>query len=69
VALGLGPRVIIIPADLYKSLESLIEGTPWSSVSEFAEAKLRDLLPHNPDYSPEEEALIRERLRKLGYIE
>ncbi len=60
---------IKIPGDLYRKIEDKIEGTSFSSVEEYVVMKLESEFPAEPVYSKEEEELIKERLRKLGYIE
>lgn len=58
-----------IPGDLYRKIEKKIEGTSFSSVEEYVVMKLESEFPSEPVYTKEEEELIKERLRKLGYIE
>ena len=60
---------IKIPRDLYQKIEEKIAGTSFSSVEEYIIRKLENEFPAEPVYSKEEEELIRERLRRLGYIE
>lgn len=63
-------RVTIkIPTDLYRKIEDKIVGTSFSSVDEYVVMRLESEFPAEPVYSKEEEELIKERLRKLGYIE
>jgi hypothetical protein len=65
----LGKVSIRVPKDLYKKIEEKISGTSFSSVEEYVVSKLESEFPTEPVYTKEEEELIRERLRKLGYIE
>jgi hypothetical protein len=64
-----------IPAELYENLAKIIEGTGFSSVTEFAVWVLRDvaaggkLEPTQPGLSQREIDIIRKRLQSLGYIE
>ena len=58
-----------IPSDLYRKIEEKIERTSFSSVEEYVVTKLESEFPSEPVYTKEEEELIKERLRKLGYIE
>ncbi|HMQ15037.1 MAG TPA: hypothetical protein PKC49_03600 [Phycisphaerae bacterium] len=64
-----------IPADLYRNLGRLIEGTGFRSVTEFAVHVLRDLaaggkLRHETTgLTPQEVELVRKRLAALGYID
>jgi hypothetical protein len=60
---------IKIPHDLYKKIEEKIEGTSFTSVEDYVVRKMENEFPAEPVYSKEEEELIRERLRRLGYIE
>lgn len=64
-----------IPEELYETLSELIEGTGFSSVTEFAVQVLRDVAAGGKlerelqGYSPREIQAVRDRLRALGYIE
>ncbi len=58
-----------IPRSLYRKIEEKIAGTSFSTVEEYVIMKLENEFPPEPVYSKEEEELIRERLRRLGYIE
>ncbi len=64
-----------IPAELYENLAKIVEGTGFSSVTEFAVWVLRDvaaggkLQADPPGLSQREIELIRQRLQALGYIE
>jgi hypothetical protein len=60
---------ISIPIELYRKIEGRITGTSFRSVEEYIISKLENEFPSEPVYTKEEEELIRERLRKLGYIE
>ena len=60
---------INVPRELYEKIEEKISGTSFSSVEEYVVSKLENEFPSEPVYTKEEEKLIRERLRKLGYIE
>jgi len=60
---------INVPRELYEKIEEKISGTSYSSVEEYVVNKLENEFPSEPVYTKEEEELIRERLRKLGYIE
>lgn len=64
---------IKIPRELYENLQGMIEGTGFSSVSEFIVFTMRTLAscgPINEDtkLSDEEIEAIRIRLKKLGYL-
>jgi hypothetical protein len=58
-----------ISRELYDKIDEKISGTSFSSVEEYVVSKLENEFPTEPVYTKEEEELIRERLRKLGYIE
>ena len=60
---------INVPRELYENIEEKISGTSYASVEEYVVSKLENEFPSEPVYTKEEEELIRERLRKLGYIE
>lgn len=62
-----------IPRPLYEKLQRVIDGSSYRSVNEFVVYVLRDLLAEQPEVpsaglSEREIAIIRERLRKLGYL-
>ncbi len=64
-----------IPRPLYEKLAQVIEGTGFRSVTEFCVYVLRDLvathegIAHERELSPDEVALVHQRLRSLGYLE
>ena len=60
---------VMIPRSLYDKAKEKIEGTSITSVDEFVVLMLENEFPEESEYSAEEEELIRERLRKLGYLE
>jgi hypothetical protein len=60
---------IWIPHSLYHKIQEKIAGTSFSSVEEYIIRKLENEFPSEVVYSKEEEEIIRERLRRLGYIE
>ena len=64
---------IKIPRELYQSLSEIIEGTGFSSVTEFIVFVMRTLASggrvNEEDRLTEKEVrAIRERLRRLGYL-
>lgn len=67
-------RVTIkIPRELYRRLEGMIEGTGFSSVTEFIVFVMRTLAMGGPIHEEdrltvEEVRAIRERLKRLGYL-
>mgnify|MGYP006291650455 CR=1 FL=1 len=58
-----------INKELYNKVQEKIEGTSITSVEEYIELLLENEFPEETEYTEEEEELIRERLRRLGYIE
>jgi hypothetical protein len=60
---------VMIPRELYEKIVEKIAGTSFTSVEEYLVLLLENEFPEETEYSAEEEALIRERLKKLGYIE
>jgi hypothetical protein len=60
---------IMIPKELYNKIQAKINGTSFTSVEEYVALKLENEFPEELEYSEEEEKIIRERLRRLGYIE
>jgi Arc/MetJ-type ribon-helix-helix transcriptional regulator len=64
---------IKIPRELYEKLREMIEGTGFSSVTEFIVFVMRSLassgkLKAEDKLTEEEVKAIRERLKRLGYI-
>jgi hypothetical protein len=62
-------RDVKIPGPIYDKIAKRIEGTSYASVEDFIIKKLEAEFPVELSYTKEEEKLIKERLRKLGYIE
>ena len=65
---------IKIPRELYQKLRTMIAGTGFSSVSEFIVFVMRSVasggeLGGEDQFTAEEIRAIRERLRKLGYLQ
>ena len=60
---------ISIPKYIYEKIKDRIQGTSFKSVDEYVALMLENEFPEETQYSKEEEELIRERLRRLGYIE
>ena len=61
--------VLKINKELVKKVEEKIIGTSITSVEEYIELMLENEFPEETEYTAKEEELIRERLRRLGYIE
>ena len=68
------PKVTLkIPRELYDKLSEMIEGTGFSSVTEFAVFVMRTLVmsgkvQEQDKLTEAEVGVIRERLRRLGYL-
>lgn len=60
---------IEISKELFDKVKEKITGTSITSVEEYIELLLENEFPEETEYTKEEEELIRERLRRLGYIE
>ena len=60
---------VMIPRELYDKIVEKIEGTSFTSVEEYVMLKLENEFPEESEYTEEEEKIIRERLKRLGYIE
>jgi hypothetical protein len=60
---------VMINKDLVEKVKEKIDGTSIMSVDEYIELLLENEFPEETEYTAEEEELIRERLRRLGYIE
>jgi len=68
-----GKVTLKIPRELYQRLSQMIEGTGFSSVTEFIVFVMRTLassgeIRGEDKLTAEEVRTIRERLRKLGYL-
>jgi len=65
---------VSIPTPLYEKTRELIEGTGFTSVSEFVSYLLREVVAmkergrKTPELSPEEEKIIEDKLKALGYL-
>ena len=60
---------VMIKKELVEKIEEKIAGTSITSIEEYIELLLENEFPEETEYTAEEEELIRERLRRLGYIE
>ncbi|MCK4266860.1 MAG: CopG family transcriptional regulator [Thermoplasmata archaeon] len=63
--------VIKLPSAVTERIRADIEGTSFKGVEDFITQLVLGKYPElrKPDYTEEEEKLIKARLRKLGYIE
>lgn len=74
MANGRDKVTIKIPRELYHRLQELIEGTGFGSVTELIVYVMRDLvsggrLERRDGMTSSEVALVRDRLRALGYLD
>lgn len=62
---------IKLPENLIREIQANIQGTSFKSVEDFVETLVKQRFHEieQPVYTAEEEELIKERLRKLGYLE
>ena len=64
---------IKIPRELYESLQKMIEGTGFSSTTEFIVFAMRTLastgnIKEDDKLTEQEIQIIKDRLKKLGYL-
>jgi Arc/MetJ-type ribon-helix-helix transcriptional regulator len=64
-------RTVRIPEDVAKKLETRLEGSAFDSVDAFVTFVLGRLLEEQggPGFTEEDERVLKERLRSLGYID
>jgi len=66
---------VSIPIQLYEKIKDRIEGTGFTSVSDYVTYVLREVLASLEEeekeevFSKEEEEKVKERLRALGYLD
>lgn len=66
---------VSIPVQLYEKIKQRIEGTEFSSVSDYVTYVLREVLVSLEEgeeeevFTKEEEEKVKERLRALGYLD
>jgi len=62
---------IRLPENLIREIQANIKGTSFKSVEDFIETLVMQRFHEleQPTYTEEEEEIIKERLRKLGYLE
>jgi hypothetical protein len=66
-----GIRTLHIPEDVAQSLEERMKGSAFESIDAFVTFVLARLAEHTGEmaFSEEDERLLKERLRSLGYID
>ncbi|HYB63391.1 MAG TPA: CopG family transcriptional regulator [Thermoplasmata archaeon] len=64
-------RTVRIPEELARQLDSRLEGTAFDSVDAFVAFVLGRLVEEHggPGFTEEDERVLKERLRSLGYID
>jgi Arc/MetJ-type ribon-helix-helix transcriptional regulator len=65
---------IKIPRPLYHKIQQLIEGSGFNSPTDFVVFVLRDVISEHgkedrDEFSPEEIATLKKRLKNLGYLD
>jgi hypothetical protein len=65
------PLIINLPEEVMERIKKEIAGTSFQSVEDFVQKLVLQKFPPSQEnvYSEEEEEVIRERLRRLGYLE
>jgi hypothetical protein len=67
-----GTRTVRLPEELVRALEERMRGSAFESVDAliaFILGRLVDLAPGDTAFSEEDERLLKDRLRSLGYID
>ena len=64
-------RTVRVPEEIAKKLEGRLEGSAFDSVDAFVTFVLGRLLEEQggPGFTEEDERVLKERLRSLGYID
>jgi Arc/MetJ-type ribon-helix-helix transcriptional regulator len=65
---------IKIPRPLYNKIQQLVEESGFNSVTDFVVYVLRDLISESgkeekDEFTPEELAVLKRKLKNLGYLE
>lgn len=67
-----GSATVTIPGALFRRIEERIKGTGFPSVNAYVAYVLREVLSDEDEpegMSPEDDELVKQRLRALGYLE
>lgn len=67
-----GSATVTIPGSLFRRIEERIKGTGFPSVNAYVAYVLREVLSDEDEpeaMSPEDDELVKQRLRALGYLE
>ena len=65
-------KAIFLPAELYGKVEERIKATDFSSVDEYVEFVLKEVVTEEENdqaFSEEEEKEVKKRLKDLGYLD
>jgi Arc/MetJ-type ribon-helix-helix transcriptional regulator len=65
-------KTVSLPAELYDKIEQRITGTEFSSVDEYANFVLEEVLKEEESetsFSKEDEEEVKRRLKGLGYLD
>jgi Arc/MetJ-type ribon-helix-helix transcriptional regulator len=64
-------RTVVLPEEVVRAIEQRIRGTSFESADAFVAFVMARLLEHpaGDGFSEEEERVLKERLRSLGYID
>jgi len=66
---------VSIPTQLHRKIKERIEGTGFTSVSDYVTFVLREVIANLEEekkeeaFTPEEERKVKERLKALGYLD
>jgi len=65
-------RTVFLPAELYSKVEERVKATDFSSVDEYVEFVLEEVVKAEEEeraFSEEEEKEVKKRLKDLGYLD
>lgn len=66
-------KAIFLPAELYGKVEERVKATDFSSVDEYVEFVLKEVVKEEEEeekaFSEEEEKEVKKRLKDLGYLD
>jgi Arc/MetJ-type ribon-helix-helix transcriptional regulator len=65
-------KAIFLPAELYGKVEERLKATDFSSVDEYVEFVLEEVVKEEEEeraFSEEEEKEVKKRLKDLGYLD
>jgi len=65
-------KTVFLPAELYGKIEERVKATDFSSVDEYVEFVLEEVVKEEEEeraFSEEEEKEVKKRLKDLGYLD